>query len=521
MAGQQGCWSRSPGVSTRGTRLERVADVRGCRGAACRGGRRAGGCRPVAGAESTECWASCVVLRGVSIRSRDASGRATGRTRRLAVTMPFRVRPSRCGVGLRRARRRGISIAPTSRLPSPLMPHESVASPRAAEEQVRPPTAAALRRLRRPPHRRGGDGVLPARHAVPHRPERDQSPPGQQDVRRRDLRAAPPARRHPQERPDSRSAPRGRLRDVSMAARPWTRPPVAAVHRARVRPSTTASRVPIFGRADRAAAPDRAEPGRPGRRTAAPRWRGTTRTVHAQHLYCDPPGARRDGARAEGLLVGEINADYLWATFDQSLIAAGTILTVKDDSGHVLVSSVAGAHSAFQTLGLDARARCRFARHACDRDPYVSSTWPILLDEVFAAPTWNLVLGHSETGSAGAGASGSPIRCSMVVLGLHRLGAGPERAPHPAEPGSAPRAAGRDPPHRRAATSAAASPSAAGTSSRSWAPRSTRWRPSSTGNSRPSRPPPRSTGRCSRPPAPARSWPRCSRASPTSIPAAP
>jgi diguanylate cyclase (GGDEF)-like protein len=100
--------------------------------------------------------------------------------------------------------------------------------------------------------------------------------------------------------------------------------------------------------------------------------------------------------RRSGLLIGEINADYLWATFDQSLITAGTILTVKDDSGHVLVSSVAGVHSTFQTLGLDARpdvdSLARF-----DREPYVSSTWPILLDEVFAAPTWNLVLGHSRT----------------------------------------------------------------------------------------------------------------------------
>ena len=97
----------------------------------------------------------------------------------------------------------------------------------------------------------------------------------------------------------------------------------------------------------------------------------------------------------DGLLIGEINADYLWATFDQSLITAGTILTVKDDSGHVLVSSVAGLHSVFQTLGLDARPDAD-SLASFDRVPYVSSTWPILLDEVFAAPTWNLVLGHSR-----------------------------------------------------------------------------------------------------------------------------
>jgi diguanylate cyclase len=99
--------------------------------------------------------------------------------------------------------------------------------------------------------------------------------------------------------------------------------------------------------------------------------------------------------RARGLLIGEINADYLWATFDQSLIAAGTILTVKDDSGHVLMSSVAGLQSAFQALGLDARPDAD-SLATFDRNPYVSSTWPILLDEVFAAPTWTLVLGSSR-----------------------------------------------------------------------------------------------------------------------------
>jgi diguanylate cyclase (GGDEF)-like protein len=105
---------------------------------------------------------------------------------------------------------------------------------------------------------------------------------------------------------------------------------------------------------------------------------------------------RRDElGRVDGLLIGEINADYLWATFDQSLITAGTILTVKDDSGHVLMSSVAGLHSVFQTLGLDARPDAD-SLASFDRVPYVSSTWPILLDEVFAAPTWNLVLGHSR-----------------------------------------------------------------------------------------------------------------------------
>jgi diguanylate cyclase (GGDEF)-like protein len=101
-------------------------------------------------------------------------------------------------------------------------------------------------------------------------------------------------------------------------------------------------------------------------------------------------------ARIEGLLVGQIDADYLWATSDQSLISSGTILTVRDDSARALMSSIAGAHSGFQTLGLDARSEAdSLLAHA--PEAYVASEWPILLDEVFAAPTWTLVLGRAKT----------------------------------------------------------------------------------------------------------------------------
>jgi diguanylate cyclase (GGDEF)-like protein len=102
-----------------------------------------------------------------------------------------------------------------------------------------------------------------------------------------------------------------------------------------------------------------------------------------------------DVTQVEGLLVGEIDADYLWATSDQSLISSGTILSVRDDRGRALMSSIAGAHTAFQTLGLDARSEAdSLLLHA--PEAYVSSEWPILLDEVFAAPTWTLVLGRSK-----------------------------------------------------------------------------------------------------------------------------
>jgi diguanylate cyclase (GGDEF)-like protein len=115
---------------------------------------------------------------------------------------------------------------------------------------------------------------------------------------------------------------------------------------------------------------------------------GATRTYLVRSLA---PGPNR----VEGLLVGEIDADYLWATSDQSLISSGTILTVRDDSARVLMKSIAGAHSAFQTLGLDARSEGDSLLSLAPA-PYVASEWPILLDEVFSAPTWTLVLGRSE-----------------------------------------------------------------------------------------------------------------------------
>jgi diguanylate cyclase (GGDEF)-like protein len=119
--------------------------------------------------------------------------------------------------------------------------------------------------------------------------------------------------------------------------------------------------------------------------------RRATRTYLVRRVGRGP--LRMSGA--PGLLIGEINADYLWATLDQSLIASGTILTVRDDSGHVLMSSVAGIHSAFQSLGLEPIPDADSIA-GLDRESYVSSTWPLLLDEVFAAPTWSLILGHPK-----------------------------------------------------------------------------------------------------------------------------
>ena len=201
---------------------------------------------------------------------------------------------------------------------------------------------------------------------------------------------------------------------------------------------------------------------------------GASRTYLIRRVVHDP-------ARIEGLLVGEIDADYLWATSDQSLISSGTVLTVRDDRGRALMSSIAGAHTAFQTLGLDARSEAdSLLLHA--PEAYVSSEWPILLDEVFAAPTWTLVLGRSR-----ADVLGPVQRFTQTLLGIVLISTGLVLilSMHRIRRSLVPMAScSRAPVASRGGTSAAGSLFEAATSSRSSGPRSTPWRPSSTASSR-------------------------------------
>jgi diguanylate cyclase (GGDEF)-like protein len=101
--------------------------------------------------------------------------------------------------------------------------------------------------------------------------------------------------------------------------------------------------------------------------------------------------------QVQGTLVGEVNADFLWATLAASMPSPSTMVSVVDDSGHVLFHStqeemVAKSDPINEAAPLPALA----APPDTAAHPFVSSSWPIELDEVFAAPTWTLVLSESE-----------------------------------------------------------------------------------------------------------------------------
>ena len=83
--------------------------------------------------------------------------------------------------------------------------------------------------------------------------------------------------------------------------------------------------------------------------------------------------------------------------------SAGTMISVVDDSGVVLFASTAGA-TAGDTLEADEAFLQDLTRPTADSldgaitdtVPFVTSSWPLVLDEVFAATNWRLVVSQSR-----------------------------------------------------------------------------------------------------------------------------
>ena len=103
---------------------------------------------------------------------------------------------------------------------------------------------------------------------------------------------------------------------------------------------------------------------------------------------------RVDRRGIRGHLVGEVSPDYLWGTLDQSMPSDGTILTVRDEAGRTLFRATATEQAARDDLV--PRPALESATFAQGGAPLVTATRPLVLDEVFAAPTWSLELAQSR-----------------------------------------------------------------------------------------------------------------------------
>ncbi len=124
----------------------------------------------------------------------------------------------------------------------------------------------------------------------------------------------------------------------------------------------------------------------------------------------------------KGTLVGEANPEFLWGTLDQSMPSAGTMISVVDDSGRVLFSSTAGAPVSSDTMAADDEFLQGLTRPAADSldsatggVPYVSSSSPLVLDEVFSGTNWQLVLSQSKGEVLGPMAKFTPIFLGVVL----------------------------------------------------------------------------------------------------------
>ena len=109
---------------------------------------------------------------------------------------------------------------------------------------------------------------------------------------------------------------------------------------------------------------------------------------------------RRIERRGEvrGTLVGEVSPEFLWASLASSMPSLSTMISVVDDSGHVLFRATQ-AELASQSDPINEAAPLPEAPPAAADSvgqPFVTSSWPIVLDEVFAAPTWTLVLSENQ-----------------------------------------------------------------------------------------------------------------------------
>jgi diguanylate cyclase (GGDEF)-like protein len=110
---------------------------------------------------------------------------------------------------------------------------------------------------------------------------------------------------------------------------------------------------------------------------------------------------RRVERRGEvrGTLVGQVSAQFLWGSLVSSMPSPTTMVTVADDSANVLFRSTQTELVTQADPITEAAPEVHSvpaALPASASSPFVSSTWPILLDEVFAAPTWTITLSESE-----------------------------------------------------------------------------------------------------------------------------
>jgi diguanylate cyclase (GGDEF)-like protein len=152
-------------------------------------------------------------------------------------------------------------------------------------------------------------------------------------------------------------------------------------------------RVPIFGRLDQL--PNITAGNRSDLALGLPLILGEHSDSAPTRIYLVRLVHRAGNVR--GLLVGEISPQFLWGTLDQSMPSPATLVSVRDDSAHVLfASSTASQASSDELMSQVEPQAAETLGTRSHEPPFVSAAWPIMLDEAFAAPVWTLVLSQTR-----------------------------------------------------------------------------------------------------------------------------
>ena len=97
------------------------------------------------------------------------------------------------------------------------------------------------------------------------------------------------------------------------------------------------------------------------------------------------------------ILIGRINADYLWGTGELNTLPVETELTVLDHVGQILVSTVPlpDLFRKHQYTASSFAGRTQFA-WTRDGEEYLATAWTMFLKGNYQAPSWSIILSRSK-----------------------------------------------------------------------------------------------------------------------------
>jgi len=118
--------------------------------------------------------------------------------------------------------------------------------------------------------------------------------------------------------------------------------------------------------------------------------------VHSGRIFMslglDPGNPRR------GILLGEIEATYLWATGVDHPLPPMTELCILDDSNSVLFSTLEGQVSFPEEVALKmARSALGQFEWVYEKEKYLAHYWSIFLQGEFFTPRWTVVMSESKS----------------------------------------------------------------------------------------------------------------------------